>query len=719
MEQQINNNDNQLINNNIENQDFEDLKNYISENVINHYFILEEKTSVQKLTKTILLQEELITIGRAEDNSIQLSSLEVSRRHAHLQRFSNPETHEIYYEIIDGNIEGQKSNNGLFLNRKKIVKAKLKHGDIINIGSEVIFTYFIDYEGELETQKTIILEQKNLVKDTVAENEDETTNIVATSNIANGIDQLLKFASIVNLSPYPIIEIAIKGDIVFLNTSAKITFPTLLKEQKNHLIFKDILPIPQDLETDLFKREIKIDNSYFEQYVHYIKELHIVRTYLLNINSRKKQEENIKKLLEYDLKTKLPNYRSFIKTLQKSVARHQRTNQKLAIMLIELDQIDLGKDTLTPQNEQSIYGYCAEKLNQLFREGDTIAYWRNYQFIVLLSNINENNQIGLISQRVIDNLKIPFHLNNNNIELKINIGISVYPYDADNSSDLIRKADQALSNSKKIGLNTYTFFSAKMNFDNQVFSLLSNNVNNALKNREFVIYYQPIVDKEHQIVALEALLRWQHPSKGILQPEEFLGVIENKKMINDITIWMLENIITKKLTYPNSCFSDIPVTINISKKLIEDKESSNKFLEIIKNNLEYTRNLIIEIRDNIWLENQEGKNILKQLLSLGLKIALDDFCHHDSLFNTIKQFPFHYLKISQDFVSNIKDNYQDKAIVSAISTMAKGLNMEIIVEGIEQEIQWIVVLELDCQYAQGYLFSPPVPFEEILAILDY
>ncbi len=717
MKKDINNHDDELMNHDINSQSVIDITNSSSENFINHYLILEENTSIQKLIKTILLEENLVTIGRSEKNEIQLSSLEVSRYHAYLQRLSNPETQEVYYAIIDGSVDGKKSNNGILINQKKLSEAKLKHGDIINIGSEVIFTYFIDYEGKFEQQKTIILEQKNLVIDTIAENNEETTKIIKNSVISNGIDQLLKFASIVNLSPYPIIEIDNTGKILFLNNSAKINFPSLLKDQKNHPLVKDILPVPKNLETDLFKREIKIDKNHFEQYVHYLNDLKVVRIYLININNRKKQEENIKKLLDYDLKTKLPNYRFFIKTLQKSIAQHDRIGQKLAVMLIELDQIDLGKETLTPQKEQSINIYCAEKLNGLFREGDTIAFWRNYQFIVLLSNISENNQIGLISQRVIDSLKTPFQTNYSQIELKINIGICIYPYDGDNSSDLIRKADQALSNSKKSGSNTYSFFSAKMNFDNQIFSLLSTNLHNGLKNQEFVIYYQPIVNRDHQITALEALLYWQHPSKGILSPEEFLNIAENQKIINDITIWMLKEIIAKKSSY-TSIFNDVPIGINISKKLIEDKKYSKNFIEIIENNLEYTKNLIIQIKDNIWLENSEGKNILRKLLTLGLKIALDDFGHHDLFFPSIKKFPFHYLKISQDFVKNIKENYQDRAIVSGISTMAKGLNMEVIVEGVDNDLQWIVVLELDCQYAQGCLFSKPLLFEETLDLLQ-
>ncbi|WP_342596662.1 EAL domain-containing protein [Cyanobacterium aponinum UTEX 3222] len=719
MNDNFDNNENKIVISDIELETLADLNKYISESLINHYLILEESTSIQKLIKTFLLEENILTIGRSDKNNIQLSSLEVSRFHAHLKKFSHPETHEIYYEVIDGSVEGKKSNNGLNINGKKVSRAKLKHGDIINIGSEVIFNYFIDHEGKFEKQKTTILEQKNLVIDTVANDEDEKTKIIKNSTISSGIDQLLKFASIVNLSPYPIIEIDTTGKINFLNNSAKINFPTLLTENKNHLIFKDILAIPENLETDLFKREIKIDTTYFEQYVHYIKDQKIIRTYLLNITSRKKQQDSIKKLLDYDLKTKLPNYRFFIKTLQTSIPRHQRIQQNLAIMLIELDQIDLGKETLTPQKEQNIYIYCADKLNKLFRVGDTIAYWKNYQFIILLSNIQENNQIGLISQRVIDSLKTPFENQNIKTELKINIGISVYPYDADNSSDLIRKADQALSNSKKLGSNTYAFFSAKINFDNQVFSLLSNHLNKALQNQEFIIYYQPIVNREHQIIALESLLRWQHPTKGILSPDEFLSIAENQKIINDITIWMIEDIIAKKRSYSESVFRDIPIAMNISRKLIEDQKHSQRFIKIIEDNIAYTHNLIIEIRDNIWLENPEGKAILKKLLSLGLKIALDDFGHQDTLFTSIKKFPFHYLKISQDFVKNIKDNYQDKAIVSAISTMAKGLNMEVIVEGIENEIQWIIVLELDCQYAQGYLFTKALPFEEIMAILEY
>ncbi len=693
------------------------------DSIINHFLILEENTSIQKLIKTILLENKQTTIGRSDDNDVILSSLQASRYHCYLTECCNEETQEIYYIITDGNIEGNPSNNGLLINQKKVLQSSnLKHGDIIEIGSEVTLTYFVDYEGKFQEQKVKILAQKNLMIETISdgEKEDIEPTFIATykSNYDYGIDELLKFASIVNLSPYPIIEIDTQGNILFANASAKINFATLLEEKINHPLLKHVLPYLSRLETNLFKREVQVNNLFVEEYIHYLKDLQIIRLYVFDITTIYKQKENLKQILEYDLKTKLPNYKSFIKTLQKTIASYKRINLKLAVMIIEIDRINLGRDTLTPKNEYNLIKNCSEKLKKIFRLEDAVAYWREHQFIVLLSEIEDFSQIGSVSQRVMNNLIKPITVDNKELKLSINIGISVYPHDAENETDLIRKADQALSISKNAGQNQASFYSPKIDFENKELLRLSNELNHALSNQEFIIYYQPIISKDNTIIALEALLRWNHQYKGIISPDKFLDIAKHINIINNMTLWILEDIIHKKLTNYSNSFAKIPIAINVSHQLFQDQNAWDNFIQLIKNNIHLAPTLIIEISNNLWLEDNQGKNCLKKLLSLGIKITLDDFGLHNIYFNNIKKFPFHYLKIAQNFIKYIKDNSQDKAIVSAITTFAKGFNIEVIVEGIENDLQWIILQELGCEYAQGYLFCEPLPFNEINQLLS-
>ncbi|BAQ66495.1 EAL domain-containing protein [Geminocystis sp. NIES-3709] len=698
--------------------------NFSSENLINHFLILEENTSIQRLIKTILLDKKETSIGRSEDNDIILSSLQVSRSHCYLIQERNEDTKGIYYIIIDGDKQGNISNNGLIINQKKVSESYLKHGDIIEIGSEVIMTYFIDYEGKFQEQKIKIIEEtkfKKLMVDTLShdnKDNDEIFAIKSHSNYDYRVDELLKFASIVNLSPHPIIEIDIMGNILFANACAKINFPNLLKDKLNHPLLQSIIPYPETIKTNLFKREVKVNDFYFEEYIHYLKDLNLVRLYIFDVTARNKQKENLKQILDYDLKTKLPNYRFFIKTLQKTLASYKRTEQKLAVMLVEIDQIYLAKDTLTENTENHLLKYCSEKLTKIFRLEDTVAYWRENQFIILLSEINDISQIGTIAKRVIKYLNEPFISNNKKLKLNINIGISIYPHDDENDTNLIRKADQALAMSKKYGENQYSFYSPKINYENQEFIKIKNELNHALTNEQLTIYYQPIINRNNSIVALESLIYWHHQYKGLISSEYFMDIAENIDLINEITLWVLERIIYEKLINIHTKFYEMPIAINVSHKLFKDKKALNKFIKVLEQSPEIAKNIIIEIQEISLVEDEESRKFLKKLLSLGIKITLDDFGVHNSSFNNLKKFPFHYVKIAQDFVKNIKDNSQDKAIVSAIITMAKGFNMEVIAEGIENNLQWIITQELDCEYGQGYLFCKPLPFDEINQLLN-
>lgn len=679
---------------------------------INHFLILEENNPIQKLIKTILLEEQIITIGRNEDNQIILSSPQISRYHAYLKRQEQGDNS--YYEIIDGDLEGNSSQNGVFINQVELPKAILKHGDLIELGTETKLTYYLDYDGELTQQKSSIIARNNLVNDTIPEQNEPTIPFDTLYKNNYRLDELLKFSSIINLCPTPILEINLQGNITFINAVTQIHFPNLLAEKFNHPLLKNLLPYPESIKANLYKREINIDNKYYEQYVHNLPDLNVIRLYIFDVTSRQKQKQILKEKVAYDFTTGLPNYKYFLNNLHKTLANHQRNQRKFAVLIIDLENLYFIKENLTDKLEKDILREFAQRIKQCFREDDTVAYWRNNQFIILLSELDSFQDLGVICNRIFERTQIPFIDRQEQLYLNTNIGISVYPYDANNKEDLIRKADQALTSSKQDGANNYALFSHKINFEIKQYSRTLKNLQTALDNQEFTVYYQPIIHNQTQeIFALEALIRWYNPRHGLIYPQEFLDLAEKINLIGDITLWMLETIFQQRNNWQNSQFNNLPITINLSTKLFGNPLICSKIIDSIISNHQESQSLIIEITESAFLHDLTIKKALKKLLNLGIKIALDDFGSNNSSFNIIKKFPFHFLKIDQEFTKNIKNNPQDKAIISAINTIAKGFNMKVIAEGIENQEQWQIIQELGCEYSQGYLFSAPLPSDKI------
>lgn len=692
------------------------LSNLISEKQINHFLILEENTPVQKLVKTILLEEEQITIGRNEDNTIVLSSPQISRYHAYLKRHQQGEN--TYYEIIEGDLNGNPSQNGVYINQVEVSNAILQHGDLIELGTEIKLTYYLDYDGELIQQKISIIARNNLREDTIPEQNEPTIPLQSLFKDNYRLDELLKFASIVNLCPTPILEIDKQENITFINAITQIHFPNLLTEKFNHPLLQGLFPSPPNIKANLYKREVKINDKYFEEYIHHLTEGNLIRLYIFDVSYSKKQKQILKEKVEYDFVTRLPNYKFFLKAIQKSIANHQRNKRKFAIMLVDLENLYFLKENLTDKLEKDILREFACRIKRCFREEDTVAYWRNSQFIILLSELDSFQEIGIICNRVFENTQKPFIDDKTELYINTNIGISVYPYDADNKEDLIIKADQALTTSKQHGANDYALFSPKINFEIKKYSRTLKNLQGAFNNKEFTIYYQPIIyNKIQKVFALEALIRWNNPRYGIIYPQDFIELAEKINLIGEVTLWMLENIFQQLKLHQNSKLNQIPISINLSAQLFNNSFIWSKIIELIERYAQESKLLIIEITESVFFQESVTKDALKQLLNLGIKIALDDFGSKKSSFNIIKKFPFHFIKIDQEFTKNIKDNPQDKAIISAINTIAKGFNMKVIAEGIENQKQWELVKELGCEYAQGYLFSPPLPLDEIQQFL--
>lgn len=685
---------------------------------INHFLVPENNGNPEHSDEPILLQENIVTIGRNDDNVIVLNRQSISRYHAHLIKQKQEE--DFYYEIIDGDIQGNLSKNGIFVNNVQVQKSILKHGDLITLGLGINLKYHIGkYEEILINNNYLINDNETDKNKTFEEHKIPSLSEYSSHQGDYSLNDLLKFASIVSLFPTPMIELNVEGKITFINGIAQTHFPNLEKQNLEHPILKNILPFPVNNQFSVYKREVKFNDICYEEYIHYLTELKLVRLYLFDITANQKRKQILKDKIEYDDNTKLPNHKFFLKDLQKSLAIHKRNNRQLAVMIVELENLYLVQEDLNDKPEKTILREFAKRIKKCFREEDTVAYWRNNQFIISISELANFKDIGIICDRLFNETQKPVSNEKNELFINVNIGVSVYPYDAENKEDLIRKANQAVNNSKHYGENQYTLCSPKFNFESQKNHKIIKNLKTALENKEFTIYYQPILNyRRKEVIALEALIRWNNPQLGMLYPQSFLELAERIDIISELTWWMLQEIFDLINNDQFSPFQKVPIAVNLSAKLFNHPLIWRRIIDLITTHKADSKFLILEVTEQVFQQDLTIKDALRQLLSLGVKIALDDFGSAYSSLDIVRKFPFHFLKIDHQFTKQIKDNSQDKAIISAINTIAKGFNMKVIAEGIENQQHWDIVEQLGCDYGQGYLFCKPLPLDDIYTFLQ-
>lgn len=681
----------------------------------------------------VVLDKEVHTVGRSSSNSIVLQSSQVSRIHATIYRQKTEEKSAFF--IQDGNQEGKRSFNGIFMHNKKVDVHQLQHGDVIHIGTEVTLTFYVSYDVEnlLNNQKTSfpsskVEEEFNKINQSLGEAFDGR-NISDISTFTPDCketlteiedEEFLKLSSILELCPNPIVEIDYKGKITYSNPCTFLIFNDLAELQERHPLVTDILEKKETYKGEIFKREVTIKKDIYEQFVHYLPEQNLIRFYLFNITQRKKLEQNLLHNAYYDALTDLPNRRFFDKLLRKNIANAKRKKLKFGILFLDIDRFKFLNDTLGHKSGDQLLRKFSDKLQKVVREEDVVFRWGGDEFTVLIPEITDLQEIISVAQRIIDLMKKPITLHNEEYYLTTSIGIAIYPDDGDNPEVLTKNADVALYDAKLSGKNQYRFYKSQSNTESQEFLKLENFLHKAVQEKQFFLEYLPQVNvKTGQIETCEALLRWNHPVKGVVMPNDFISVAEEIGLMIPITEWVIDTVCEQNSLWQKENHPDIRIAVNISTSLFKNWNLTDTVIKSLdKYNLP-AHLLELEITENTMISNMQGvrENFIK-LLKKGVKITMDDFgSGHSSLIN-LKQIPFHFLKINQSFVKELINNTQDKAIISAIVTMAKGFNMKVIAEGVETQENYRLLTELGCDYIQGYLLSKPLATENVMTFIN-
>lgn len=438
-----------------------------------------------------------------------------------------------------------------------------------------------------------------------------------------------------------------------------------------------------------------------------------------DVTERKEAEAFINFQAYHDLLTRLPNRALFKDRLELAITHARRGEQKLAVMFLDLDRFKVVNDTLGHAMGDRLLQAVTHRLEKCLRRGDTLSRFGGDEFTLLLPSIHSPEDARGIAKKLSQALKDPFQLGNHEVFVGVSIGISVFPDAGGTMDQLIQNADIAMYHVKARGKDGYRFYTDSMRIDTAHRLSLERDLRLALERDELRVYYQPqVCSRSNQVVGFEALVRWQHPKRGLLYPADFLPLAEETRLIGKLSEQVLDQACRDVGRWINSGHSTLRLAVNLSPSQVEHPQFVETLLERVRAHRFPARNLEIEITENVIMRDLEQiSRKLKELADTGVRIAIDDFGTGYSSLNYLHRLPIHTLKVDQSFVKAIRSGEDGACIVNAIVAMAHGLKLEIVAEGVETDVQLSYLKNLGCHQVQGFIYSPARPAADISRLL--
>ncbi len=430
-----------------------------------------------------------------------------------------------------------------------------------------------------------------------------------------------------------------------------------------------------------------------------------------DITERKQSEELIKYQLYHDLLTSLPNRTLFRDRLNIALAQAKRNKKMLAVLYLDMDSFKIINDTLGHLAGDELLQSIATRLKGCLREADTLARVGGDEFNLLLPEVSDRNDITTTANKILKELEKPFHPNLQEVFVTFSIGIAVYPNDGDSKEMLVKNADMAMYQVKNSGKNGFAFFADHMKEQFHKRLDIENGLRRALLNNELRLHYQPKVELEsRKIVGAEALVRWQHPDLGLLPPSEFIPIAEESGLIIQVGEWVLRQACKDAFNWMKLHTQPMSLSVNLSAQQLESDNFTATVLGITSE-FNLPRQLLeLEITESSIVQNMEkAVENLGILHRYGIRVAVDDFGTGYSSLGYLQSLPLHTLKIDRSFIHAIKTQRGEHSIIEAVIAMAKGLGLDLIAEGVENEDQHHFLHNAGCLMAQGYLYSHPLP----------
>ena len=803
-----------------------------------HILVIEDPN----FRKSITLEKASYSLGRHSDNDIVVSSQKISRYHATFVRRTDIKNNKFSYWILDGDLQGTRSRNGIFVNSKKCLVHELKHGDIIKFGQDVKARYHI-LSNFSEVPESITESSEENHKLPLSQEHRKNTLISKETLIApyeqfeqlNDIE-LARLSSFGELSSQPILEIDLNGNITYLNSAAIITFKEITRKKLNHPLLKGLIENCKN-QVNSFIREVEIDDKIFKQNAHYLPENKIIRSYITDITQQTKLEQLTqnrgflyKSLLEKitdsiiladreskkilfinaacsnllgysamvaanmtlnDLSfepAKLPNIldeiiannndyignyflrhqdgfgieltlnisliyweiekifyvilrrssnaeslnkdhtslelsekKVYERQLETALANATRNKTLLAVIFLSITNFTEIETKFSKDFSFLLFSSFTDRLRSCLRLGDTVSYWGENKFAVLMPQIGGVEEVAKISQRIINSLENSFKIEDQILRLDSSLGIAIYPQDGENSDTLIKNANLALNRAKETRNYNYLFYNSNMNSQTSVLLKLEKFLYQAIERQELLLHYQPQVNVSNdKIQGIEALLRWKHPELGLLLPNSFIKIAETNGLILPIGEWVLRTACYQNKIWQKQGLPPIKMSVNISDAEFKQPNFTWLVQTIIQETGLEANLLELEITANTLMQDDEySYEILSELRDLGVTISVDDFTAGLSSLQKLKKLPLNTLKIDQNFVKNLKNETQDLAIISTMIALGKGLNLRVVAEGVETLEQMKLLQSKECEEMQGFWFSRPLAAEEAIKLLPF
>ena len=440
-----------------------------------------------------------------------------------------------------------------------------------------------------------------------------------------------------------------------------------------------------------------------------------------DVTEKKTSEALIWQQANFDPLTSLPNRRMFHDRLEHDILRCRREGTRVAILFIDLDQFKEVNDTLGHQQGDVLLVDAARRISACVRESDTVARLGGDEFTVILPQLAETGSVGVIAQKILDVLQAPFALGQEQAYISASVGITLYPDDARDIDDLLKHADQAMYAAKGAGRNRFSYFTPALQVAAINRMRMTNDLRSALKGGQFRVYFQPIVHlRTGKIHKAEALIRWEHPQRGLVSPLEFIPLAESSGLIIDIGEWVFKESARWASRWRRAHHPEFQVSVNQSPlEFQREGKGYEGWLAHLRELGLSGQAVVVEITEGLLLDASDGvTDKLLQLRDAGIQVALDDFGTGYSSLSYLKKFDIDYLKIDRSFTRNLAPESSDMALSEAIIVMAHKLGLRVIAEGVETHQQRDLLLAAGCDYGQGYLFARPMPAEQFDALLS-
>lgn len=427
--------------------------------------------------------------------------------------------------------------------------------------------------------------------------------------------------------------------------------------------------------------------------------------------------EEAERLAYQDALTGLPNLNQLRQVLEFNLKQAQRYNRPMALVAIDLDRFRIVNEALGFKSGDELLVQVAERLKGMVRDSDALARRGEDEFMILLSELQDVSQAEMVARRVMELLTEPFTVQGHPLHVGASLGIAHFPGDSETAQDLLEHADAALFDAKERGRAGYQVYTQGLQEKLRRRLQLENELHAALQNEQLVLLYHPIVLlSTREVIGVEALLRWNHPTHGTIPPSDFLPLAEESGLIVPIGDWVLQEC-CRQLKGWKAAGLDLFVDVNLSRRQLLHADMASGFLRVLMEAQVEPRDIVVDVSEDHYATDPRVRSVLAELGGGGVRIAVDDFGTGLSSLKTIRLSQTKILKLDSTFVAGIPGNRQYLSICVAVIRLAESLNMRSLAEGIETQKQYDYLLNNECQLGQGFFFGRPVPASEVAAIV--